>query len=987
VNRIFYIIIYLIFLISNLYAQEGNGTTFTYKNFSDYKNKRAIIIGVSEYQNDIPQLSYADEDAKLFRNFLISPVGASFDSSNVVLLLNQKATSRFIFEELDKLYYKTGEDDLVLIYFSGHGDYEKKAVTSTGFLLCTDALRQTYRGGGCIEIDALRKYSVDMTSKKSKVILIIDACHSGLVGEETGIINTNAALEIGWGDGISKILSSQKSETSKENNVWCGGGGVFTCYLVKGLCGEADEDNDQKISYLELQKYLWNTVPNETNKAQTPKVISDNVQEVILKINKNYGDSFLNDLSKRLIPKKPNNKTKGINDNPYKSIDTTTKKYINYFMVCLNNKNLVEPAGKCAYDVYNYLAKNKKAESVIFDLKGKLVASLQDQSYNIIKKYLDSKELPSGYSIELSVKEMYKVLDLLGTNHILYNDIKSRTLFLDAVSKKRKSVGEAIMLLNESLNYITDAAYVYNELGAIYGDSYNAKEYFDFNKAKEYFDKAIECSPAWIYPYINLGNLYIFSNILDGKKIGIEYINKVIEKSNKHYASYYNRGLSYYYMSDYENAKKDFDESIRLNPKYDKAYYLRAEMNYYQNKFEEALNDIEHVIKINPNFMIDRRINLWTLDDTKNKSSLNHLSFSSNNSNIYSFRGIINFQLYKYDEMVRDFDYVLKIDPKNPYSYYDRGMANYYNNNIKNAINDFYTAIKLDPNFSDAYYNLGIAFYKSGNYKQAINSFSYYLKLKPDSYDGYSYRATVYTDAHDNKKALEDYAKCIEIDPSRSGAYDDRVDLYIEMNNFDAAVKDIDVLISLNPKENVYWIKRGNVNVLAKNYKVAKSDYSKSLEIYPNDPKAYSKRGDVNVLLEDYYSAIDDFSEAIHFDGYNADLFMKRGDLNLKLKNNEAAIKDYSEIIFLTPEDYRGYEKRAMIYYQTSNFESAIQDFTSLISVRPEYAIAYAYRGYSYYYLFNYSKALDDFESAIVIDPNIKNKINKIYEEVKKKTK
>ncbi|MCX6164839.1 MAG: tetratricopeptide repeat protein, partial [Ignavibacteriae bacterium] len=564
----------------------------------------------------------ADEDAKLFRNFLISPVGAAFDSANVVLLINQQAKALNVYQELEKLIRITGEDDLVLIYFSGHGDYEKKEITSTGFLLCSDAPRFVYRQGGCIEIDALRKYAVDMVSKKSKILFVVDACHSGLVGEETGIINTNAALENGiWGNGISKILSSQQTETSVEDDKWCGGGGVFTCYLVKGLCGEADEDNDEKISYIELQKYLWNTVTNETQKKQTPKVISDNLQEYVIKINKNYGDLFLKNLNKRVVPKKSNNNEKGINNDPYKNIDTTTKKYIKYFMQLLNKKKLIEPDTNCAYYIYNYLAKSKKAESVIFDLKGKLIASLQEQSSNIIGKYLDSKDLPPNYSIDLSVKEMYKVLDLLGTNHILYNEIKSRTLFLDAVSKKRTSVSAAIELLNESLKYISDAAYVYNELGGLYGDSYNAKDYFDFNKAKEYFEKAIECSPKWIFPYINIGNLYIFSNISDGKKIGIEHINKVIEKNKNHYAAYYNRGLAYYYMNDFDNAKRDFDESIRLNPYYDRAYFLRGELYYYKDDFEKAFKDINNVIKINPYFFEDRRINLWTLDEPKTKSS------------------------------------------------------------------------------------------------------------------------------------------------------------------------------------------------------------------------------------------------------------------------------------------------------------------------------------------------------------------------------
>jgi len=70
--------------INTLIAQESNVS---------YPKTKAIIIGVSEYPN-LPsslQLNYADSDAQLIYDFLVST--PNIDSSDVTLLLNERASN------------------------------------------------------------------------------------------------------------------------------------------------------------------------------------------------------------------------------------------------------------------------------------------------------------------------------------------------------------------------------------------------------------------------------------------------------------------------------------------------------------------------------------------------------------------------------------------------------------------------------------------------------------------------------------------------------------------------------------------------------------------------------------------------------------------------------------------------------------------------------------------------------------------------------
>jgi len=101
---------------------------------------RALIVGISRYLN-IDDLQYAHSDALSFYNYLLSPAGGNLDSSNIMLLLNEDATSANFFAGLDWLLTETQEEETVAIYFSGHGDLETKTIRQNGFLLGYDSPR------------------------------------------------------------------------------------------------------------------------------------------------------------------------------------------------------------------------------------------------------------------------------------------------------------------------------------------------------------------------------------------------------------------------------------------------------------------------------------------------------------------------------------------------------------------------------------------------------------------------------------------------------------------------------------------------------------------------------------------------------------------------------------------------------------------------------------------------------------------------------
>ncbi|MCF8243505.1 MAG: caspase family protein [Saprospiraceae bacterium] len=231
---------------------------------------KALVIGISNYQDDgIPDLKYADRDAKEFIKYLKSKGGGGLEDNQIRLLTNEQATYAQIYAELDWLIENCGPDDQAVIYFSGHGDVETRIKRQKGFLLAYDTPPTNYMIGA-LRLDDLNGYLETLVDQKSKIIVITDACHSGnLAGGMEGVGATAQALSAQFQNQI-KIMSCQPNELSMEGEQWGGGRGVFSYHLIDGLTGMADANKDSIVTLSELERYLDQTVPAETDQHQYP---------------------------------------------------------------------------------------------------------------------------------------------------------------------------------------------------------------------------------------------------------------------------------------------------------------------------------------------------------------------------------------------------------------------------------------------------------------------------------------------------------------------------------------------------------------------------------------------------------------------------------------------------------------------------------------------------------------------------------------------
>jgi hypothetical protein len=243
----------------------------------------AVIIGVAQYQDTrIPALRYGTADAQAFHDWLVSSQGGRYSPAQVKLLLDASATAANMKDALFNWLKQALEEDMVTIYFAGHGSPELPDSLNNLFFLPYDTKYDNIATTGFPMWDietALKRFI-----KARKVLVIADACHSGGVGQPfdvarrdgRGMAVAPVAPELqklaSVSDGVCVICAADEKQLSQEGQNWGGGHGVFTWCLLRGLQGEADFNKDGAVTLGELIQFTSEQVRRETRNAQSPTV-------------------------------------------------------------------------------------------------------------------------------------------------------------------------------------------------------------------------------------------------------------------------------------------------------------------------------------------------------------------------------------------------------------------------------------------------------------------------------------------------------------------------------------------------------------------------------------------------------------------------------------------------------------------------------------------------------------------------------------------
>lgn len=215
-----------------------------------------------------------------------------------------------------------------------------------------------------------------------------------------------------------------------------------------------------------------------------------------------------------------------------------------------------------------------------------------------------------------------------------------------------------------------------------------------------------------------------------------------------------NLGLSLFEKEDYEEALVSYGKAIKLAET--SIYYNnRGLANFYSDKLEEAKKDFDLAIAMDPED-ITIYLNRGNMHLHNRDFSLAHddydvaLAKDRSNPKLWHSKGLAFQQQAEYEES--------QIGPRHPrlYSW---------------AIQMFQESLELQPSFISANFHIGLMYHKTEQYKEALQCFSRVLEKIKNDKTVYMARGNVYSDMGNHQLAIKDFSSALALEPKLVEGY------------------------------------------------------------------------------------------------------------------------------------------------------------------------------------------------------------------------
>ena len=236
------------------------------------RNSLALIIGISDYKETVAQAKYADRDASVFADFAAEKLGVP--RQRIKTLVNDGADEKDVLLAAKRWLARgaiASQSD-IYVFFAGHGlasdDGEKM------YLLPYDGAPELLDKTAILR-DEL--FSDIAAANPRSVTVFLDTCYSGTTrgpdmlsaarpiairAKEQAVPEGFTVMTAAAGDQTAKPLEEAKH-------------GMFSYFLMKGMEGDADANQDNQITAGELHAYVQQNVIQQSSGSQTPELQGD----------------------------------------------------------------------------------------------------------------------------------------------------------------------------------------------------------------------------------------------------------------------------------------------------------------------------------------------------------------------------------------------------------------------------------------------------------------------------------------------------------------------------------------------------------------------------------------------------------------------------------------------------------------------------------------------------------------------------------------
>jgi tetratricopeptide (TPR) repeat protein/V8-like Glu-specific endopeptidase len=335
-------------------------------------------------------------------------------------------------------------------------------------------------------------------------------------------------------------------------------------------------------------------------------------------------------------------------------------------------------------------------------------------------------------------------------------------------------------------------------------------------------------------------------------------------------------------QGDYPGAISGFDRAIATKPNYTAAYIARAEANLYLDNGQEVIRDANLALKLNPKS-----------DDA------------------YALRGVGKANTGDSQGAFVDLNRSISLNSRNARSYLYLAYTEIQYADPNQAIRSSDRALTLDPNLGDAYSVRAAAKYVLGDRQGAESDFNRAIQINANSFLAYVYRGYFRVTTGKKEAGFADLAKAIAISPKNPVGYDLRGQAYAEIKDFDRTISEFNRAIEIKPNYDLAYAHRSIAYMLQKNFQQGLADAEKALQINPNSQSAYLARSVYHINQKDFRRSLADANRAIEINKAAPESYSIQGGSYLGLNNRSQAKISFQKaaILYQKRGDLKNYQE------------------------------------------------------------------------------
>nr|WP_246270074.1 tetratricopeptide repeat protein [Paraburkholderia solisilvae] len=341
-----------------------------------------------------------------------------------------------------------------------------------------------------------------------------------------------------------------------------------------------------------------------------------------------------------------------------------------------------------------------------------------------------------------------------------------------------------------------------------------------------------------------------------------------------------------------EDALKQLDAALQVNPAHPRALLLRAGLLAQLGRYDEALAAYDRLLELMPtavDVLCSRAVVLMALNRAQEAldTSERALRLDPRSFNAHRQRGHVLRDMRRFVDALDAYGRALSIVPNSVEVLLMQGLTLADSGRLDAALGSMNEAIAGQPNYVDAIYNSAVVLERLGRFDDALARCDRVLALDARHASALANKGNVLHSLERHEEALESYQTALEIAPLSIEMWCNRARTLVDLNRLPEALESCDRAIALDEQYKLAWFYRGRVLQRLHRYEEA-------------------------IVNLDRVLALDAEDKAARF---------QRGNALRSLMRHDEALVEYDRVLALDPGNIPTHFTKAFVYLQAGDFE------------------------------------------------------------------